>query len=149
MIEVTINQQVPFGHYTDELLARMTQVIHEHTGVEGSVSLGFVDNDTMQELNRTYYGIDAPTDVLSFPEADLSDEEKVWLQSADLLGEIIIATEVLAEQAPKYGNNEEQEFVRLFVHGFLHLIGYDHAEPTEAAEMKQHEEQIINKIYEH
>lgn len=113
---------------------------------EASISLACVDNTTMQALNNEYSGIDAPTDVLSFPEQDLDDFMAQNLQSGALLGEIVIAVDVMKEQAPKYDNSVDEEFCRLFTHGVLHLIGYDHQDDEQKKEMQSKEDYILNKI---
>lgn len=113
---------------------------------EASISLACVDNSTMQALNKEYSGIDAPTDVLSFPEQDLDDFMAQNLQSGALLGEIVIAVDIMKEQAPKYDNSVDEEFCRLFTHGVLHLIGYDHQDDEQKKEMQSKEDYILNKI---
>ena len=105
-----------------------------------------VTNDSaVQTLNRTYRGIDAPTDVLSFAAHDEDDEEeagdadRVHLvtpaeladELAAYLGDIVIALPYATRQAAHYGNSVDNELLLLTVHGVLHLLGYDHATPEE------------------
>lgn len=103
------------------------------------VSVSFVDNDKIHELNRDYRGIDAPTDVLSF-ECDgtiLEDGAESLI-----LGDIIVATDVIAGQCADFGNSFDQELSLMLCHGVLHLLGYDHIE-DEDAELMEKREQVI------
>ncbi|XJZ29109.1 rRNA maturation RNase YbeY [Bacillota bacterium Lsc_1132] len=96
---------------------------------EGSeVSITFVSNERIQEINREYRDKDAPTDVISFAMEELGEGE-MELMGADMprvLGDIIISTLKAKEQAEEYGHSYMRELGFLAVHGFLHLLGYDH-----------------------
>lgn len=110
--------------------------------VEGDceVSVTFVDNEEIRELNAQYRGIDSATDVLSFPLEEFEDEEyddgdaedtSFDLEAADsdeplMLGDIVLSLERAREQAVLYGHNFEREVAFLCVHSTLHLLGYDH-----------------------
>ncbi len=113
--------------------------------VEVSVSL--VDNEEIRILNRDYRGLDRATDVLSFAldENDRAgDIPFVNGSGLHLLGDIVISLEKAREQAAEYGHSLERELGFLTVHGFLHLMGYDHQEPEETAEMRAMEEKILS-----
>lgn len=101
---------------------------------DGPVALSLVitDDQEIQELNRTYRGIDAPTDVLSFGmgESEFPNEEE-----ALYLGDLIISYPRAVAQAQEYGHSTEAEVNLLVVHGVLHLLGHDHATPEEEREM--------------
>jgi probable rRNA maturation factor len=84
------------------------------------VHLVITDDQTIQELNRRYRDIDRPTDVLSFPDGDELPSGRV------LLGEIVISLESARRQAVELGHDEVRELSELALHGFLHLVGYDH-----------------------
>lgn len=94
----------------------------------------FVSPEEIQELNKTYRNIDRPTDVLSFPNDD--DE----LRS---LGDIFINVEQAFQQADEYGHSIEREIAFLAVHGYLHLVGYDHETPEQEKEMFEVQEEIL------
>jgi probable rRNA maturation factor len=113
---------------------------------EIEISLLITDNTHIRELNRDYRGKDEPTDVLSF--AFLEDENHLAMagNKALLLGEIIISIEKAAEQAASIGQTIEQELVFLFVHGLLHLLGYDHIEPEEEMAMRKRQREIMQFI---
>jgi probable rRNA maturation factor len=121
---------------------------------EGEVALTFVDNKTIQELNQSYRGIDQPTDVLSFAmndevEDDLDivfDTDTEDLPPSDLLGDIIISVERAKQQSEEYGHSLEREIGFLFVHGFLHLLGYDHQDEEAEKIMFAKQERILNEV---
>jgi probable rRNA maturation factor len=95
-----------------------------------SVTVVVTDNDTLRELNEQYRGVDAPTDVLSFenlPDPDFPELDKVI---TDNLGDIIIAYPVAQAQALASGHTPQDEITLLAVHGFLHLLGFDHDTPA-------------------
>jgi len=99
------------------------------------IELIITTNDEIQEINKTYRGIDKPTDVLSFP---LHGKKK------DPLGSIIISIDYVQDIAKKLGHSEYEEFILLFIHGMLHLLGYDHE--VDNGEMRKEEEKIIKRF---
>lgn len=108
------------------------------------VSIAFVDNDRMHELNKRFRGIDAPTDVLSFEcdnlEDEFPDEASCEIYS---LGDVVIAPDVARAQAGEYGSTPAEEIELLLVHGVLHLCGYDHIDDDEALAMQAKERDIL------
>ena len=96
----------------------------------------FVDNDQIREINKTYRNLDKPTDVISFPNDDDKD---------DSLGDIFISIEQAKLQASDYGHTIPREIGFLAVHGYLHLLGYDHHTEAEEKEMFKLQEDILNK----
>lgn len=96
------------------------------------VSLLFVDRTTIAELNAHHMGKDGPTDVLAFP-IDLPGETRVGEPS--ILGDVVLCPDVAAAQAADHGVSAAAEMELLVVHGLLHLLGHDHAEPDERATM--------------
>lgn len=140
-----------------ELLKRILQEAATMEQIEaGEVALTFVDNEQIQKLNREYRGIDGPTDVLSFALNESVEEEMDIVYAIeheneldamnDLLGDIIISTERAQEQAEEYGHSLEREFGFLFVHGFLHLLGYDHQDERSERMMMDKQEAILAKV---
>lgn len=96
----------------------------------------FVDNESIQDINKTYRNINKPTDVISFPNDEADD---------DSLGDIFISIEKAVEQASDYGHSFEREIGFLSVHGYLHLKGYDHHTPEEEKVMFNLQEEILEK----
>ena len=104
---------------------------------DAEVSISLVDADTIQELNKTYRDKDKPTNVLSF-YTEIPEE-----LGMDILGDIIICPEVVYQEAETYGVDATMRWAHMVTHGILHLLGYDHIEPEEQAEMEDLETQIL------
>ena len=111
----------------------------EDTELEFSVII--VDNKRIHEINKEYRGIDRPTDVISFA---LEDNEEIEFDHYRVLGDIYISIDKVREQAKEYGHSEKRELAFLTVHGFLHLLGYDHMKPEEEKIMFGKQEEILN-----
>ena len=95
----------------------------------------------LQQLNQDYLGIDAPTDVLSFPSDEIDPETESFY-----LGDIIISFSRAEEQAEAGGHTVEAELQLLVVHGMLHLCGFDHVEPEEKAAMWEIQSEVLSSI---
>jgi probable rRNA maturation factor len=110
------------------------------------VSVTLLDDEGIQRLNREYREVDRPTDVLSFP---LWEPNELW-ESVDgepvSLGDIFISVPRAEEQAAEYGHSFERELGFLAVHGFLHLLGYDHSTEAEEKEMFTRQEEILERV---
>lgn len=109
------------------------------------ISLSIVNADEMHELNREWRGIDRTTDVLSF-ECDSAFDDDIPDDCPLELGDIILAPEVIAKQAPGFGNTPADECRLMLVHGMLHLLGYDHIQDDEAEEMESREDAILREL---
>ncbi len=108
------------------------------------VSLSFVTDEKIHELNRDYRGIDRPTDVLSFECDNVPFEGEVFDNALEYeLGDIIIAPDVALRQTEEFNTTFAEEITLLIVHGLLHLCGYDHIEDKEAEIMESLEDEII------
>lgn len=143
----------------DAWIAKLEQLLGlaaEAEGIaEGEVSLTFTNDKDIHQLNLDYRGIDRPTDVLSFAMQEDGTEELdiiFEVESEDesdpisgMLGDIIISVETAKAQSEEYGHSLEREMGFLFVHGFLHLIGYDHEDDAAEAEMTAKQEAILQK----
>lgn len=109
------------------------------------VTLTFVTNERIHELNRDYRGMDKPTDVLSFECDNVPFEDEVVDEAQEYeLGDVIIATDVALAQTQEFGTTFEEEVTLLTVHGLLHLCGYDHIEDDEAEIMEALERKLIS-----
>ena len=98
-------------------------------------------DETLQSLNLEFMGIDAPTDVLSFP-ADLIDPDT----GQRYLGDVLISVPRARTQAPENGQSLQDEILLLAVHGILHLLGYDHAEPAEKEQMWARQNAVLREL---
>lgn len=114
------------------------------TNEELEVSLTFVDEEEIQEINRDYREVDSVTDVLSFPQYETSED--IPEEGYCLLGDVVICTKRAEEQAEEFGHSVEREMVYLFTHSICHLLGYDHMEDDEKAVMRAREEEVMERI---
>lgn len=112
----------------------------EGIGLDYEISVSFVDNEEIRQLNRDYRNIDKETDVLSFPM------EEDFMIPMPLLGDIIISVEKAAEQAEDFGHSLEREITYLTAHSMFHLMGYDHMEEDEKRIMRDKEKQVMKRI---
>ena len=115
-----------------------------------SITITLTNPQNIQEINKEYRDIDKPTDVLSFPmfekeELDAKIEKKDF-EYEDILGDIIISIEKVQEQAGEYGHSFERELSYMIVHGFYHLMGYDHIEEEDKKIMRPKEEKILKSL---
>ena len=130
----------------------------EQCPYESQVNVLLTDNEGIHEFNKEYRQIDRETDVLSFPNVDYAEpgdfdiDEDMEADYFDpdtgelILGDIIISVEKVAEQAENYGHSQKREFAFLVAHSMLHLCGYDHMEPDEAAVMEAKQEAALTKL---
>lgn len=107
------------------------------------VSLVFIDNKRIHEINKEFRGVDRPTDVISFA---FMDEDINPANGFTNLGEIYISLEKAHEQASEYGHSFDRELSFLLVHGLLHLLGYDHMTEEEEKEMFGLQEEILKSL---
>jgi probable rRNA maturation factor len=128
----------------DSIIAAAAAVLtHQSVDFEGvDLSIVVDDNSSLQDLNREYRDIDAPTDVLSFAlnEKD-PDTGRLYL------GDVIISYQQAQDQAGKAGHPTMSELQLLTVHGVLHLLGHDHAEPDEKAQMWVAQKEILDSLH--
>lgn len=98
----------------------------------GDIELVFVSDDEMREINRSQRGIDKATDVLSFPYESVA---------GGLAGSVVISTDTASRVAAELGHSAECEIALLFLHGVLHVLGYDHEK--DSGEMREKEKEVI------
>ena len=104
-----------------------------------------VDNETIHKINREYRNVDRPTDVISF--AFLDEESERQLKGGPInLGQIIISFQKAEEQAKEYGHSLNREMIFLFVHGMLHLLGYDHMNEKDEKVMFDLQDKILGGL---
>lgn len=131
-----------------ELVEAILGYAADQEGIDqnSEVSVTFVTNEEIREINRDWRGKDQATDVISFAMEELGEDEIDFELGEDepiLLGDLIISVERCKEQASDYGHRFERELGFLAVHGFLHLLGYDHIEPADEAVMTKRQEEIL------
>ena len=114
------------------------------------ISITLTNPENIRKINKEYRDVDKPTDVLSFPmfekeEIDKKIAEKDF-EYEDVLGDIVISIEQVQNQAEEYGHGFEREFAYMLIHGFYHLMGYDHMEENDKKQMREKEEFVLNKL---
>jgi len=134
------NQQDFLESVLLERAARFTLDL-ESVPTDADITIVLTDDAQLHELNREYLGIDAPTDVLSFPASETDPET-----GAPYLGDILISIPRAMQQAQAAGHPLEAEVQLLVVHGTLHLLGHDHAEAQEKARMWQAQDQVMSQL---
>ncbi|MDL4841506.1 rRNA maturation RNase YbeY [Aquibacillus rhizosphaerae] len=118
----------------------------ENVTQEAEISISFVDDKEIQEINRNYRQINKPTDVISFALEETGEGE-VKVIGEDLpivLGDIVISVERAKEQATEYNHSFDRELGFLTLHGLLHLLGYDHMNEVDEKRMFQRQEEILH-----
>ena len=125
---------------------------------EAQVNVVLTDNEGIRAINKEYRGIDRETDVLSFPSLefevpgftgldDMLDASVIDPETDELiLGDIMISVDKLMEQAKTFGHSLKREFAFLVAHSMLHLSGYDHMTPEDAAVMEKKQEAVLQKL---
>lgn len=100
----------------------------------------------IREINKEQRNIDKETDVLSFPMFEKDEIPKIPKEQFDILGDIVISIEQVERQAKEYGHSFERELSYMTVHGFYHIMGYDHMVEEDKVKMRAKEENILNKL---
>lgn len=150
--------RILIGNQQEKTITEQTEDIINKIGLETAgcfaipdnteVSITFVNDQDIQELNKAYRNIDSATDVLSFAFDEGGAEEPSFTETGNLhlLGEIIISLDRAEIQAQEYGHSLDREIGYLVVHGLLHLLGFDHMQEEEGLKMREHEEQILTAL---
>jgi probable rRNA maturation factor len=121
--------------------AAVTALRYQSAPQDADLSIVLTDDNQMHELNLKWMGVDAPTDVLSFPSDEIDPET-----GNPYLGDILVSVQRAALQASAAGHPVEAEVQLLIVHGVLHLLGHDHAEPEQKARMWQAQGMILTEL---
>jgi probable rRNA maturation factor len=131
MIEI-INRQKRRPVRTKAIRSLIGELCRRYRLADPEITLAFVGEKAVRTLNRKFMKKDRPTDVLSFPLRETGPDGKYYL------GDIVIAVPVAARQAIEKGHGLDRELRRLAIHGFLHLVGFDHFAGIEEEERKAH-----------
>ena len=114
------------------------------------ISITLTIPDVIKSINKKYRNIDNPTDVLSFPMFEKDEIEAIKKQKSEIeecLGDIIISVPKVIEQAEEYGHSFKRELAYMVVHGFYHILGYDHMIDSDKKEMRKKEDEVLNKLH--
>jgi probable rRNA maturation factor len=143
----TVEVQVDEAYASQVDAADLARAVAAALQAEGQgtaeVTVVITDDTSIQALNRQYRATDSPTDVLSFPAQEAASGFVSAPEAASYLGDIIIAFPFTERQAAEMGRPLQSELRLLAVHGALHLLGYDHAEPEEEAQMWARQDEIL------
>jgi len=129
MIEI-INRQKKHKINKKRYKGLLERLVHQYQLDSPEITLAFVNNETIKELNQKFLKKNAPTDVLSFPVGERGADGKYYL------GDIIISVQKALDQSEAENHNLERELEILIIHGFLHLMGFEHSKGLEREEEK-------------
>ncbi|HBD62829.1 MAG TPA: rRNA maturation RNase YbeY [Clostridiales bacterium] len=146
MIDVLFDDRQDIMEVTEDNMKAIEGAIAAVLKTEGAegdyeVSASMLTKAKIKELNRDYRNVDSETDVLSFPMDDDDEFDGVMI-----LGDIVISTQKIIEQANDFGHSLEREMIYLTVHSMLHLLGYDHMIDSEKEEMRQREKEVMKEL---
>lgn len=137
----------------DKVIKKVVEQCFKEENLENSklcLTITLTTPENIQKINKEYRNIDRATDVLSFPmfEKQELDEmiAKKQFEHEDVLGDIIISIARVEEQAKEYGHSFERELSYMVVHGFYHVMGYDHIKEEDKVKMRPKEEKILNDL---
>lgn len=137
----------------EEIVKKVLSECYKEENMQDSeliITVTLTTPNNIQDINKKYRNIDKATDVLSFPmfekeEIDLKIKNKQFY-TEDVLGDIIISIEKVEEQAREYGHSFERELSYMLVHGFYHLMGYDHIKEEDKIIMRPKEEKVLSQL---
>lgn len=135
-------------NFPTELLehAARAALLHQKQSPDADLSIVLTSDAQMRQLNRDYLGIDAPTDVLSFPASEADESQTDPQSGSPYLGDILISIPRTKAQAKAAGHALEAEAQLLAVHGVLHLLGHDHADAKEKKKMWKAQSEILKSL---
>src|SRR5215204_6377020 len=142
---ITIESKYDFPSALIESAVQAT-LVQQKKSLDVNLSVVLADNRRLRKLNRDYLGIDAPTDVLSFPASEADGSEIDPETGVHYIGDILISVPYATKGAKQAGNSLEAELQLLVVHGVLHLLGHDHAKPKEKAKMWKAQAEILEAL---
>lgn len=137
----------------EEIIKNVIEKCYEEEGLNKlklTIEITLTTPENIQKINKQFRNIDKATDVLSFPMFEKEELEKIIeeknMENEDILGSIIISIEKVREQALEYGHSFERELSYMVVHGFYHLMGYDHINEKDKEKMRPKEEKILKTL---
>lgn len=133
----------------EELIQEITEQCFKEEKLDKTdlyLSITLSNEEYIHRINKETRNVDKPTDVLSFPMFEKNEIPKTKTGIPDVLGDIIICIPIVKKQAIEYEHSFERELAYMLVHGFYHLMGYDHIKEEEKAQMREKEENILSKL---
>ena len=132
-----------------KIIRKVIETCFEEEKLQNSklyVNVILTNPKNIKEINTKFRNIEKETDVLSFPMFEKEEIKELENENQDILGDIVISIEKVKEQAIEYEHSFERELAYMAVHGFYHLMGYDHMEENDKKEMRENEENILKKL---
>ena len=158
-IDFSTEVECDFGFDEKELATKVIEHVLKHEGFfhEAEVGLVITSAEEIRALNSEMRGIDAVTDVLSFPMLELSEisdyEDLLSMEDAInpetgevMLGDIVLCYDRVISQAAEYGHSARREYAFLIAHSMLHLLGYDHIDDNDRIEMEKRQDEILDEL---
>lgn len=151
MVEIEYNQIEENKEY-EAIIEKAIRACFEVEGLIGKnveMNVILTNPEVIRQINNEYRKVDKATDVLSFPmfeKEEVSIIQKNGSNIPEVLGDIIISIEQVKKQAEEYGHSFERELAYMVVHGFYHIMGYDHMEEQDKKQMRQKEEAVLKEI---
>ena len=144
-----IEQKEEYNKIIEKVLSKCFEE-EKITNSKLNITITLTTPKNIQKINKEYRNVDRATDVLSFPMFE-KEELKIKIENEeyeheDILGDIIISIEKVKEQAEEYEHSFERELSYMVVHGFYHLMGYDHIEEKDKKDMRIKEDKILNEL---
>ncbi len=129
---------------------KVNEVLKLFSKDDVELSISFVSDDEIQELNKQWRNIDSPTDILSFVQSDNVDDMDFWPtdNESNILGDMIISIKAIERNCENFNVSFDEEVDRLLIHGILHLLGHDHKTNDKDEPMLVLQEEILSKIRE-
>lgn len=150
-VEIVVSDEQTEVAIDADRWAALAAAVLRSEGRTGELTLTFVDRDEIAALNAEHMGADGPTDVLSFPldAVEAADVSSAGNVGPLLLGDVVVCPALAAEQAATHAGTLDDELALLVVHGVLHVLGHDHAEPEETARMRARELELLEALHWH
>lgn len=133
----------------EELIKEITEQCFKEEKLDKTdlyLSITLSNEEYIHKINKETRNVDKPTDVLSFPMFEKNEIPKTKTGIPDVLGDIIICIPIVKKQAIEYEHSFKRELAYMLVHGFYHLMGYDHIEEKDQQKMREKEENILSKL---
>ena len=133
----------------EELIKEITEQCFKEEKLDKTnlyLSITLSNEEYIHKINKETRKVDKPTDVLSFPMFEKNEIPKTKTGIPDVLGDIIICIPIVKKQAIEYEHSFKRELAYMLVHGFYHLMGYDHIEEKDKQKMREKEENILSKL---
>ena len=142
-------QNIELNDKYEELINTIVEACFKEEKLDNTdlyISITLSDEEYIHNINKETRNVDNSTDVLSFPMFEKEEIPKIKTGIQDVLGDIIICIPIVEKQSIEYEHSFERELAYMLVHGFYHLMGYDHIEEEQKKQMRKKEENILSKL---